>query len=280
MLFYREPLFHFFLLGVAIFAWFTHLNPTSTISRNDEEIIIDEQDIDRLIVQFQTARQRPPSLDELTALQDSLLREEILVREARMLGLDRSDSVVRGRLAQKMEFLTTSIAQSTVPKAEILREHLKQNSNRFVEPGKIAFQQIGFGPDPDQKDLKEVLVALKTGADPAHFGSPSLLPASLSLAAPQQVDGMFGSDFFDAINVLPTGQWAGPVVSGYGLHLVHVDATQDPILPDFEDIRDDVLFDWRRELKSELALAQIEELKRKYRISTQGQKELSLRLPQ
>lgn len=280
MHFFKEPLFHFSLLGVTFFAWFSYLNPVSSISRGGDEIVIDDQDIDRLITQFQSAWQRPPTLEELTGLQDGLLREEVLVRAARALGLDRGDSVVRGRLAQKMNFLTTSIAQSTAPKDDVLREHLGRYSDRFVQPGKIAFQQIGFGPTPDPKALEEALEALNAGADPILFGTPSLLPTSTPLTPAQQIDGMFGRGFFDATDALPLGQWVGPVVSGYGLHLVRIDASQEPQLPEFDDIRDDVLFDWRRELKSELALAQYEELKRKYGILIKQQDELSLRLSQ
>ena len=51
---------------------------------------------------------------------EAQLREEILVREAIALGLDQGDAIIRNRLAQKMTFLTTSVAQSMLPEDEIL----------------------------------------------------------------------------------------------------------------------------------------------------------------
>ena len=86
MSFYKEPLFHFFLIGLAIFGWFTFLNPTAPNGPDDTQIIIDDVDIDRLIQQFQTTWRRPPTVAELTSLQEGLLREEVLVRGARALG--------------------------------------------------------------------------------------------------------------------------------------------------------------------------------------------------
>ncbi|MCR9089314.1 MAG: peptidylprolyl isomerase [Rhodobacteraceae bacterium] len=280
MPFYKEPLFHFFLLGLAIFGWFSFLNPDDQSRADLTQITVDDVDVDRLILQFQTTWRRPPTLDELTSLLDGLVREEVLVREARELGLDRGDSVIRSRLAQKMSFLTLSLAQSAEPEDGVLQEHLSENSERFLRPGEIAFQQIGLGPDPGPETIDSAIVGLNSGASPDEFGVPSLLPAMLELTRAQQVDGTFGRGFFDAISSLPPGQWAGPVTSGYGAHIVRVDAIRQPAVPAFEDVRDEVLFDWRRELKSELADAQINELKRNFDISMPTQDQLSERLSQ
>ena len=43
---------------------------------------------------------------------DRFVREEALVREARRLGLDRQDELIRRRLVQKMEFLAEGIVAS------------------------------------------------------------------------------------------------------------------------------------------------------------------------
>ncbi|MEP1933853.1 MAG: hypothetical protein ABJJ37_21485, partial [Roseibium sp.] len=108
----------------------------------------------------------------------------------------------------------------------------------------------------------------------------SLLPPKIAMTPSQQVDGMFGRGFYDALSPLPIGKWAGPILSGFGLHLVHVDAIEDPVLPQFEQISDDVLFDWRRELKSELSDAQLSELKSKFEISMRTPEQLRERLSQ
>ncbi len=64
------------------------------------------------------------------------------MREAQTLGLDCGDSDIRSRLAQKTNFLTLSVAQSTEPDDAALKVILNKNSERFLSPVAIAFQQI------------------------------------------------------------------------------------------------------------------------------------------
>lgn len=280
MSFLKEPLLHFSLLGVAVFAWFSYLNPAPAVSDNTDRIIVDDQDIDRLINQFQSTWQRRPTPKELDGLQDAFLRQEVLVREARALGLDRGDSVVRNRLAQKMEFLTLSLAQSTEPDDTVLQAHLAENSARFMRPGRVAFQQVGLGPTPDPAQIDAMLTALNDGADPAQFASASLLPSAQPLSTARQVDATFGRGFFAALEGLPQGTWVGPVPSSFGLHIVRIDTSEPAFLPPFDRIRDDVLFDWRRDLKSELSEAQFDALKSKYDVSTPSADDVAARLGQ
>ena len=114
----KEPLFQFLLLGLVIFGWFYWKNPPEDEAASSDRIIVDETDLKWLSEQFRSTRQRPPTRSELTALMNQMVREEVLVREALALGLDQGDNVVRNRLAQKMVFLTTSLAQSMEPASE------------------------------------------------------------------------------------------------------------------------------------------------------------------
>ncbi|MES0826968.1 peptidylprolyl isomerase [Ruegeria sp. SCP11] len=276
----KEPLFHFFLLGIAIFGWFSYLNDPPSVRDDGGQIVIDEQDIDRLINQFQSTWQRLPTPQELNGMQDALLRQEVLVREARALGLDQGDSVVRNRLAQKMEFLTLSLAQSTNPDDATLQAHLAENHERFMQPGRVAFQQIGLELSTDPTQIEAVLVALNGGADPAQFSGPSLLPPNQPLSNARQVDTKFGRGFFASLAELPKGKWGGPVPSSYGLHLVKIDISEPASLPSLDQIRDDVLFDWRRDLKNELSDAQFDALQAKYEVTAPTAEDIARRLGQ
>ncbi len=276
----KEPLFHFFLLGVAIFGWFSYLNDPLSARDDGNQIVFDEQDIDRLINQFQSTWQRLPTPQELNGMQDALLRQEILVREARALGLDQGDSVVRNRLAQKMEFLTLSLAQSTNPDDATLQAHLTENNERFMQPGRLAFQQIGLDPSADPTQIDAMLVALNGGADPELFSGPSLLPPNQPLSNAQQVDAKFGRGFFASLEELPQGKWGGPVPSSYGLHLVKIDMNEPASLPSLDQIRDAVLFDWRRDLKTELSDAQFDALQAKYEVTIPTAEDIARRLGQ
>ena len=64
----REPLFHFFLLGLGIFAIYDTGAPNGQNRGNGAQIVIDTQDVDRLVQQFEATWRRPPTQEELSAL--------------------------------------------------------------------------------------------------------------------------------------------------------------------------------------------------------------------
>ena len=47
---------------------------------------------------------RQPNNDEVTRIIDNLVNEEVLYREALILGLDKDDIIIKRRLAQKINF--------------------------------------------------------------------------------------------------------------------------------------------------------------------------------
>ena len=62
--------------------------------------------------------------------------------------------------------------------------------------------------------------------------------------------------FAEGLAALPTGEWSGPLESAYGLHLVHIDARTEGVLPPLDEVRAEVERDW--------AFAQREEASRRF----------------
>ena len=260
----KEPLFHFFLLGVLIFVWFGVRNPDAMVEQAPDAIVFDSGDIERVIEQFEATWRRPPTEQELDRLLQGLVREEILVREATALGLDRNDSVIRSRLVQKMDFLTTSVAQAAIAEDADLIAHMEANPERFTTPAQVSFQQVLLNPDDS---VEEVLATLNAGTAPENVSRTTLLPATIQATVQRGVNSIFGNGFFEQLADLPRETWSGPVRSGYGDHLVYVTDFVPGTLPAFEDARETVLNDWRREKREELSAAQFDVLKARYEIS-------------
>lgn len=276
----REPVFHFALLGIALFAYFSVVNDGAPEVGQSDQIVITDADIRQLIEQHKSVWRRPPTPQELTALIDGSVREEILVREALALGLDQGDAAIRNRLRQKMQFLTESAAQMLEPEDQVLRDYMQANPDGFSTPAKIAFDQIYLGETAGQGDVDAALAQLAAGANPQTLGRGGLLPPSTSLVAARQVDGSFGTGFFAALETAEPGIWGGPVRSGYGIHLVRITDSQAQMLPDFEDIRDKVLFDWRRVQAEFLTKTQMAALRDQYQVIIPDQAALQQALSQ
>ena len=105
----KEPLIHFLALGVLLFGFHAVVSGPSSWE-TDKTIRISEGDVRRLAAAWELQWRRPPSKQELTNLIREHVREEILYREALALGLDQDDSIIRRRLAQKMQFLSEDMA--------------------------------------------------------------------------------------------------------------------------------------------------------------------------
>ncbi len=263
----KEPLFHFFLIGAAIFIWFHIISPDNDAAADPETITISESDAALLASQFEARWKRQPSGSELQALVDASIREEVLVREARKLGLERGDSVIRSRLSQKMDFLTEAIAASVIPEDEDLEAFLQQNTDRYATPNKVAFTQVFLGEEPSETEIERALAALRAEQETSGLESATLLPASMPLTATRVIDSVFGTGFSNGLANLEKGQWMGPVQSGYGIHLVKVLAIEPSRIPRLQEIHSVVLRDWRRAMSEDLAQAQYEALADNYEIT-------------
>jgi hypothetical protein len=134
----REPLFHFLLIGAAIFGISMFVGRPSgatAAAPTDKQIIVTPAEIALLKSGYQLDFGREPDPADVQRLVDNYIREEILVREARAQGLDRDDSIVRRRLVQKMEF---EVADPAPPADSQLQAYLDQHPATFrTTDGKI-----------------------------------------------------------------------------------------------------------------------------------------------
>ncbi len=241
----REPLLHFLAIGGLIFLLFVAVDDTREAPA--DLIVVTPKRIDQLAAGFGSVWKRMPTDDELDALIEEHVHEEVYYRAALALGLDRNDTIVRRRLRQKMEFLADTGADFLEPAAGELEAHLAANEQTFRRGPRLAFEQIYLGETPDRETITRSLSALRSDpvTDPSALGEPTLLPAQLGLSPPNAIDGVFGKGFFESLAELPPGVWAGPVVSAYGVHLVHVLEALPARTPPLEEVRDAVLRDWK-----------------------------------
>ena len=258
----RAPLAQFFLIGGAFYA-VVALTGAAPPPAPPDRIAVTQEDAARLAAQHEALWRRPPSPEELSALVERRIEEEVLVREARALGLEAGDSVVRQRLALKMRFVLEGGADAAAPDDAALQAHLEAHPDRFRKLGAVAFRQV---PVTDA-DVADALAALKGGAAPEGVGRPGLLPGALGLTEARAVDARFGPGFFARIAALPKGEWTGPVDSAFGRHLVQVTELRPGALPPLARIRDAVERDWRQAEAERLVAARLAALKAGYEIA-------------
>ena len=105
---WREPLVHFLLIGAALFVLFDMTQEQGGEAPN--RIVVSSGQVEQLAAQFKRTWMRPPTQDELAALVENHVREEVFYREALAMGLDQNDPLIRRRMRQKLEFILEDLS--------------------------------------------------------------------------------------------------------------------------------------------------------------------------
>lgn len=243
-----DPLLHFLLIGIVIFAVSYAVNPPAPDESN--RIVIDGARIARLRENITLLQGRPATDEEVAAVVDSTVREEVLYREALVMGLDQDDTVIRNRMIEKMRFLTENVGDPPLPSDDQLRAYFAANAERFRLPASMTFEQVYFSPDVRgdraPADAEAAVARLRARGTPsspealAAIGDPLPLWTRYEVMSTADISIAFGEDFLAGITGLQEGEWRAPVRSRYGWHAVRVLARAAARDPSLEEVRTQV----------------------------------------
>lgn len=249
----REPLVHFLVIGVVLFVTFDLRQGDSGETEN--LILISSGQIEQFSAQFERTWLRSPTDAELAGLVEGYIRNEVYYREARAMGLDENDGIVRQRMRLKLEFLLEDLSVEAPPDDEQLAEFMRRHPDRFQIEPRISFTQIYLNPDKRQDmtaDAAETLARLAGGGAPEVEGDRLMVDQTQTLASKYKITSVFGASFAEQLVALEPNGWIGPIFSGYGAHLVKVTEKQAGRFPELSEIRDEVARDYMVERRQEL----------------------------
>ena len=243
-----EPMLHFLLIGIALFAAYQWMAPVDSDGRR---IVITQGVVDDLVTQHVAAKGREPSSTELNHLIESYVHDEILYREGVKLGLERDDIVVKRRVRQKIEVIAEEDASTRTPTDADLSVYLAANQARFAQPAILTFEQVFLGASTSGPEVVQTVAvtraALRNGTSPEELGKPTLLPLRLTETPADLVARDFGASFAAALEKVPVGEWAGPIDSSFGAHYVRVSERTPAVAPQLAAVRDHVVREWENE---------------------------------
>lgn len=257
----REPLVHFVVLGGLVFA----VGRASPEAPDDRVIRVTTQLRDQL--RGQNRDGTPADEAQLQRRVDGWIEEELLVREARRLGLDRGDPVIRQRLVQKMEF----VVQSGEPVLEAsdadLEAFLGEHAERYAGAPRYDFVQIvvPVAEDPAGAQAEALLEALRGGADPESLGRRVGRSRKFTL---DNVAGTFGPELAASLQTLQPGRWV-LTQSDAARTIVRLDGVQQGVTPPLSRVRNRVELDWKKAQRQEVVRRGIEALRADYRIEVE-----------
>ena len=266
-----EPMLHFLLIGIALFAAYRWLSPADSGGRR---IVITQGVIDDLITQHVAARGREPSSTELNHLIESYVREEILYREGVRLGLERDDLVVKRRVRQKIEMIAEEDASTRAPTDADLSAYLAANQARFVQPAVLTFEQVFVRHSTSDQGVVRAVAAtreaLRNGTDPESLGAPTLLPHRMTRTPADLVAREFGASFTAALEKVPLGEWSGPIDSSFGTHYVRVSNRTPAAVPPLAAVHDAVVREWENERRQQARQDAYARMRGEYQVSIEA----------
>ncbi|MEC7948784.1 MAG: peptidylprolyl isomerase [Myxococcota bacterium] len=233
----QEPLLWFLLLGLGLFG-LDRLWPDDSV---DGPVEISADTVTALVDGFAEAQGRAPTEVEIDALVESHADELRALREARALGLDRADPVVRRRLIQKLAFLDQGALPT--PDDHTLSEFLAAHASRYARPPRTDGMALRLRPGTSAADARAQLVA---GALPTQLGMPGPHPPGWTGLTASQVAARTDPAVGVALDTLEMGTWQ-PVESGAVTWLIRLDARQSGDEAALSDVRERVLADWQAE---------------------------------
>ena len=264
--FLKDPLVHFLLIGASLFALSAWRGEWIRAGR--ERIVISADQVTQVQNAAEVLKGRAPTDDEVAALIEPTIRDEVLYREALALKLDVNDDEVRRRLVDKMNYLTQDTADPAPSSDAELRKFYDESPARFETPELATFDQVFFSPAERGDSVEAVaragIAALRSGRSPDEVGDHTPLRGSYENAPRDQVDVLFGAAVADALFTLPPGDWTGPFKSDFGLHAVRLRARTVRRLPPFDEIRDQVAAEFAADRRRERNEAEYRRMRAHY----------------
>jgi hypothetical protein len=269
----KEPLIQFLIIGACIYGAYALFGVAEDDFR-DTTILVDSNRINTMISQWERRWNRLPTRKEINSLIQAYIREDVLYRQAVAMGLNEDDPITRRRMAQKLEFLTSDLSQMQQPREDELEQYFAENQVSYRDSDRISLIQVFIDPDKRKdatlSDAAEILEQLRAAGEPdaetLHAGDRLMLQNNVTMATELEISRQLGSGFSKAVMKLEPGQWHGPVLSGYGLHLVYVYEFVEAPPAVFADVQARVLEDWHAQKREQFNADFLESLKSRYQI--------------
>jgi len=237
-----------------------------------EKIVVSASRVANLGDGFARTWRRLPNEQELQALIEDYVRDEVFYREGRAAGLDRDDVIIRRRVRQKMEFLADDMSVPE-PSDEQLAAYLASNPERFRAEDQLTFHQVFLSAtrrantiDRDSKQIASILARADGAVDATVLGDPFLLGEEFRNVSPSKVTSIFGESFAKQISVMEKGRWQGPISSGFGQHFVFISERVAGNLPPLDAVRPVVHREWANARRLEAEQKLYASLRNRYEI--------------
>jgi hypothetical protein len=254
----REPLLHFVLLGAVLFG----ADQLLFKQDDDPRTIVVGAEVDEEARQlFKASRGRDPTVEEMRALRQVWLDNEVLYREGLALQVDRGDRAIRERVIFKALSVVDANLQRPPVDEQVLRKWFEENRAKYDEPARYDFQEAVLSGDTSESAIRAFISRL-------NDGMPGDVDAGLRVFKDRPHESIvqsYGEEFAGLLESSPPGVWQALPV-GKGWRAMRLDVVKPAVPAEFEPLAGVILQDWTDAVMAAQRTAAVRALAQKYTI--------------
>ena len=259
----REPTLHFVVLAAMLFA----ANAAVRARDRSHVIRIDRAKIAANVLRIEASIGAPLSPEERQRVEDAYIEQQVLVREARALGLDDDDQVHDILALKMLHVLSGDVIQ---PSNAELEAYYDANRGRYAPAAEVTVDELVVGTEaPLPAALRD---QLRDGVAPGRL--TSALPIRRDVLTKATLDDLtriFGVEMATRAFAAQEGQWVGPHHTVRGQHWLRVTERTGSVAPTLEAVREQVRLDWVSDNEQARLEQRVSELRGTYVIEFTGE---------
>jgi len=254
----REPLLHFVVLGGLLFA-LDHL----VVGRADDpHHIVVGADVDREAIDtFKASRGHEPTAEELTALRQVWLDNEVLYREGLALQVDKGDVAIRERVIFKALSVIDSNVKVPTASDDVLRKWFEAHRAKYDEPPRYDFEEAALSGETSENAVRAFVKDL-------NAGTPGDAKAGLRVFKGRPRANLlqsYGDELTRSLTEGKPGEWRA-LKTREGWRAMRLNTVIAPKPASFETLRGVIYHDWVDAVAAEQRTAAVRALTKKYSV--------------
>jgi PPIC-type PPIASE domain len=233
---WTEPLIHFAILGAFLFI----LDQKIAEKKDDPKTIVVPAAISQEARNtFKEARKRDPNPEELQALVQRWLDNEVLYREGLKMQLDQGDKMIRDRVIFKSLMSFEGSLAKPVPDEKTLRTWLETKREKYDEPSRHDFEEAVL----DEQATADTTLAFAQALNKGASGDAKAGLRVFKGRPRSNIVQSYGDEFAKALEASPIDEWRA-LQAKDGWRVVRLKAITAPAPVKFEAIAHILRSDW------------------------------------
>lgn len=244
--------------------------PPGVIARVNDDLI-PLQEYERTIAALARDRRAPLTEEDRKFALERLIDETLLLQRALELDLARNDPQARRALIRAVLDSVAASADDVQVGEDELRRFYEMERAWFRRPGRLRVRQVWVRAESNEERTQaeqraqEAYQRLRAGEDFAtvqrELGDREPYPLPDALLPPAKLADFLGSTALRTVLELSPGEVSAPVRSGNGFHILQVVEREAEETPPLDEIRPQVLAEFRRRAAEQALRTYLDELR-------------------